>query len=52
MSNFADFARGGPISNLIVIDMNKHELVASILGEKLNHLVYKTLEKAEYVINF
>ncbi|GMO65851.1 MAG: hypothetical protein Nk1A_3450 [Endomicrobiia bacterium] len=49
--NLGDFARG-PISNLIVIDSNKHELVASILGEKLNYLVCETLEKAEYAIRF
>ncbi|MDR1511507.1 MAG: hypothetical protein LBS15_01830 [Endomicrobium sp.] len=42
----SDFARG-PISNLIIIDKSKHELIASTLGEKLNYLVCETLEKAE-----
>ncbi|MDR1784201.1 MAG: chromosome segregation protein SMC [Endomicrobium sp.] len=49
--SLGDFARG-PISNLIVIDKNKRELIASILGEKLNYLVCETLEKAEYAIRF
>ncbi|MDR2666423.1 MAG: hypothetical protein LBB92_03210 [Endomicrobium sp.] len=44
--------QGVIISNLIVIDMDKHEFVASILGEKLNYLICETLEKASMLLGF
>lgn len=42
----------GPISSLIDADPDKDELIASVLGEKLNYLVCDNTEQAEEAISF
>ncbi|MCA6072659.1 MAG: chromosome segregation protein SMC [Endomicrobium sp.] len=49
--NLRNLARG-PVSSLIDADDDKDELIASVLGEKLNYLVCDTTKEAELAINF
>jgi chromosome segregation protein len=42
----------GPVSSIIDVDVDKQELVASALGERLNYLICSTAEKTDQAIKF